>query len=164
MKGEWTTVAIKRALIDEIERFLLTQTARDAGLTSAPQFVDLAIRMMIRRIELMRFELIHAYEGHVSILDSKVKPLGAIAHVYLREVNMWCDLCDEHLCVHMQYMWEVPEVRRMLQERGFEPAPPIYALPTAMGASVDPVQVMRAAAEDVKAANTFSPAPDGKSG
>ena len=127
MKGDWKTVAVKKALLLEVERVLLTKTAKETGLMSASQFVDTAIREMIKNVGLKRFELSEVHDDHVSIIDSKVEPLGTIVHVYLRETQLWCDFCDEHMCVHIQYMWEIPKIRRVLEDRGFKSLPPAYA-------------------------------------
>ena len=127
MKGDWKTVAVKKTLLLEVERVLLTKTAKETGLLSAAQFVDIAIREMIKTVGLKRFELVDVHDDHVSIIDSKVEPLGTIVHVYLRETQLWCDFCDECMCVHIQYMWEVPKLRRVLENHGFRGVPPSYA-------------------------------------
>ena len=137
MKGDWKTVAVKKTLLLEVERVLLTKTAKETGLLNAAQFVDIAIREMIKTVGLRRFELVDVHDDHVSIIDSKVEPLGTIVHVYLRETQLWCDFCDECMCVHIQYMWEVPKLRRVLENHGFKSMPPSYADSDVNGAGQD---------------------------
>ena len=32
--------------------------------------------------------------------------------------------CDEHMCVHIQYAWEIPDVRKILSARKLTPPSP----------------------------------------
>ena len=122
-KEDWKTVNVKKSLMEEVERVQKTEEARKAGITNASQFVDLAVREALEKFELKRFEHINMYEDHVKILDNKLEQAGRIVSVYFRDARAWCDYCDEHVCVHIQYAWEIPEVRSALAERKLVPPP-----------------------------------------
>ena len=122
-KEDWKTVNVKKAMMDEVERMLRTDAVRKDGITNMSQFVDLALREKIERLERMRFEHINMYEDHVKILDNKLGRAGRILSVYFRDSRAWCEYCDEHMCVHIQYAWEIPDVREVLAARKIAPPP-----------------------------------------
>ena len=122
-KGDWKTVNVKKSLLDEVERVQRTDEAKKAGITNAAQFVDLALREALEKFERRRFEHINMYEDHVKILDNKLERAGRIVSVYFRDAKAWCEYCDEHMCVHIQYAWEIPDVREVLSARKLAPPP-----------------------------------------
>ncbi len=122
-KEDWKTVNVKKSLLDEVERVRRTDEAKKAGITNAAQFVDLALREALEKFERRRFEHINMYEDHVKILDNKLGRAGRIVSVYFREAKAWCEYCDEHMCVHIQYAWEIPDVREVLAARKIAPPP-----------------------------------------
>lgn len=122
-KEDWKTVNVKKSLLDEVERVQRTDEAKKAGITNAAQFVDLALREALEKFERRRFEHINMYEDHVKILDNKLERAGRIVSVYFREAKAWCEYCDEHMCVHIQYAWEIPDVREALSARKLTPPP-----------------------------------------
>ncbi len=122
-KEDWKTVNVKKSLLDEVERVQRTDEAKKAGITNAAQFVDLALREALEKFERRRFEHINMYEDHVKILDNKLERAGRIVSVYFREAKAWCEYCDEHMCVHIQYAWEIPDVREVLAARKIAPPP-----------------------------------------
>ena len=122
-KEDWKTVNVKKSLLDEVERVRRTDEAKKAGITNAAQFVDLALREALEKFERRRFEHINMYEDHVKILDNKLGRAGRIVSVYFRDAKAWCEYCDEHMCVHIQYAWEIPDVREVLAARKIAPPP-----------------------------------------
>lgn len=56
-------------------------------------------------------------------MDRKLGKLGRIVSVYFKKKgNPWCDY-EEKNCIHVQDAWEMPDVRKILEERGFKPPP-----------------------------------------
>ena len=123
VKEDWKTVSVKRSIMDEVERMLKAETLRESGITNAAQFVDLAMREKIERLERTRFHHVNMYDDHVKILDNKLERFGRIVSVYFKDARAWCDYCEEHLCVHIQYAWEIPEVKQILERRRIKPPP-----------------------------------------
>ncbi len=124
-KNDWQTVPLKKGLLAEINMLLQLKTVRDEeGISNVSRFVDQAVREKMERLERKRFELINMHDDHVKVLDSKLEKMGRIVSVYFREGGRaWCDYCEEHLCVHIQYAWEVPDVRKILDRNGATPPP-----------------------------------------
>ena len=119
----WKTVNIQKGLIEEVRRLLEMKTVENEGLTNVSQFVTAAVREKIKRTEQKRFDHINTYEDHVKILDNKLEARGRIVSVFFRDRRAWCDYCEEHMCVHIQYAWEIPEVRKILGENQTGPPP-----------------------------------------
>lgn len=119
-QSDWKTINVKKGLLDEVEKMLQGQTMRNEGITNASQFVDSALKEKIEKLGRKRFEHINKYEDHVKILDNKLDKVGRIVSVYFKDERTWCDYCDENFCVHTQYAWEIPEVRKILQNYGIK--------------------------------------------
>ena len=120
MKG-WKTVSVRRSLLLQVERVLVTQTAKEMGLTNPGEFVDLALRDMLGKIHVKRFNIVGTEGDSVHIIDNRVEPLGKIITVTFRDEDAWCESCDENVCVHIQYLWVVPEIRKAMKEHGLKP-------------------------------------------
>lgn len=118
---DWKSVNLKRGLSDEIERVLQGEQIKSMGITNLAQFVDAAVKDKLEQLERKRFDHINMYEDHVKILDNKLDRVGRIVAVYFKDTKAWCDYCDENLCVHIQYAWELEKVRKILEERGLTP-------------------------------------------
>ena len=123
-KENWVTTKVRRTLEHEIEKALRSDEAKKEGLTNKAQFVDYAIRELLTRLEVERMNHLNMYDDHVKILDNRLGKLGRIVSVYFkREDKPWCDYCEETDCVHVQYAWELPEARKVLERHNLKPPP-----------------------------------------
>lgn len=121
---DWGSVRVRQDLIDRMARALNTEHVRQEGFTNVAQFTDHVIREALATLENKRFQHINKYEDHVKILDNRIGKMGRIVSVYYREgLNPVCDYCEESACVHVQYAWELDDVRSALIERGLRPPP-----------------------------------------
>ena len=123
-RDNWVTTKVRRTLHDEIGRALRTEEARRNGLTNTAQFVDTAVRELLERCESDRFNHVNMYDDHVKILDNRLERVGRIVSVYFRRGRRsWCDYCEAADCVHVQYAWELPDVKEKLAGQGLTPPP-----------------------------------------
>ena len=123
-KENWVTTKVRRTLEHEIEKALRSDEAKKEGLTNKAQFVDYAIRELLTRLEVERMNHLNMYDDHVKILDNRLGKLGRIVSVYFkRDDRSWCDYCEEPDCVHVQYAWEIPEAKKVLEGHGLQPPP-----------------------------------------
>lgn len=120
-KENWITTKVRRTLSYEIEKALHTDESKKEGLTNLSQFVDSAIRELLEKLESSRFSHINTYDDKVRISDDKIGRFGDIVTVFLRddEKKGFCDYCESHKCIHVKYMWELPDVVKILNEREF---------------------------------------------
>jgi len=120
-KENWVTTKVRRTLSHEIEKALYTDEAKKEGLTNLSQFVDSAIRELLEKLETSRFTHINTYDDKIRISDDKIGRFGDIVTVFLRdnEKNGFCDHCESHKCIHVKYMWELPDIVKILKKRGF---------------------------------------------
>ena len=144
MKG-WKTVSVRRSLLLQVERVLVTQTAKEMGLTNPGEFVDLALREMLGKIQVKRFNIVGTEGDSVHMIDNRVEPLGKIITVRFRDEDAWCESCDESICVHIQYLWVVPEIRKAMKEHGLKP---LLMSPPAWQKSADEDEVDEGAADE----------------
>ena len=121
--ADWQTANVKKGLMEEVERLLKLEVVRREGITNMSQFVDAALKEKIAKMETKRFDHVNMHEDHVKILDNNLEKHGRIVSVYFRDEQAWCDYCEEHFCVHIQYAWEIPEVRRVLENSRMTPPP-----------------------------------------
>ena len=123
-KENWTSTNIRVTLMDEIKKLLLTDIAKKEGLTNVSQFIDSAIHDFIEKLEQERMNHLNMYDDHVKIMDNKLGKLGRIVSVYFKKGNNpWCDYCEEPDCIHVQYAWEIADVRKILEKYRFSPPP-----------------------------------------
>ena len=120
-KENWVTTKVRRTLSSEIEKILETNEAKKEGLTNLSQFVDSAIRELLEKLESSRFTHENTYENKVRIRDDKIGSLGDIVTIFLRddEKKGFCDYCESNICIHVKYMWELPDVVKILKKRNF---------------------------------------------
>lgn len=65
-----------------------------------------------------RFEHVNMKENHITIKDRK---LGRIVDVWVKEQDkLWCELDDATDCDHIHATLRIPEVREVLQQKGWE--------------------------------------------
>ena len=120
----WRTVNVKEVLLVQIEKVLDTEAAKNEGLINLSQFIDSALKEKLELLKQKHLNHLNMYEDHVKILDSKLEGRGRIVSVYFkRDDGPWCDYCEEPDCVHVQYAWELPEARKVLEGYGLKPPP-----------------------------------------
>ena len=121
-KQNWVTTKIRRTLNSEIEKILNTEEAKADGLTNTAQFVDSAIRERLKRLKQKRFSHQNTYEDKVRILDNRIGQMGDIVTIFLRgkEKDGFCDYCERNDCIHVKYMWDLPDVKEILTRKGFK--------------------------------------------
>ncbi len=119
----WTSVSMKIPLLLQVRRALRTTTAQEMGLTNQAEFLEMSVRELLGKIEAKRFTLMEKVDDTVSILDNRVEPLGRIIRVVFSGEDAWCEYCEEYTCVHVQYVWLIPEVKEALEKRGLTRPP-----------------------------------------
>ncbi len=124
VKETWSAANVRISLLRRIKKALESEEAKEEGLNNVNQFIDSAIRDLLEKLESERFKHINMYNDHVKIMDNKLGKLGRIVSVYFKKGgNQWCDYCEESDCIHVQYAWEIADVRKILEKRGFSPPP-----------------------------------------
>ncbi len=122
---KWVSVKIRRALNDRMGEALKTEAAQREGLTNPSQFADVAIRELLKKMKPERMSHVNMHEDCVKIMDNKLERVGRIVAVYFKKTKSpWCDYCKEKDCIHVQYAWEIPVVRKILILQGQKSPPP----------------------------------------
>lgn len=121
VKETWSAANIRKSLIDKIKKTLNTEEAKEEGLNNVNQFIDSAVRELLEKLEQKRFSHQNTYDDKVRILDNKIGRMGDIVTIFLRDEfkKGFCDYCESENCVHVKYMWELPDVVKILKKRGF---------------------------------------------
>ena len=120
---EWETVKIPKSLLEQIEKIINSEYGVKIGLRNKNQFVTDAVKKLVQEYS-ERFNHLNMYDDHVKIIDNKLGKLGRIVSVYFKkEGRPWCDYCRESDCIHVQYTWEIADVRKVLEKYRFSPPP-----------------------------------------
>lgn len=119
-RADWKSVSMKGPLLQQVRRALKTPAVKEMGVNNLSEFIEAAVRDMLEKIEAKRFSHMGMEGNTVSILDNRVEPLGRIIRMTFSGGDAWCEYCEENTCVHVQYVWFIPEVRKALEKRGFE--------------------------------------------
>ena len=122
-RADWKSVSMKGPLMLQVKRALKTPAAKEMGLNNPTGFIEQAVREMLSRIEAKRFSHMGMEGDTVNLLDNRVEPLGRIVSVVFSGEDAWCEYCEERTCVHVQYVWFIPEVREALERKGMERPP-----------------------------------------
>ncbi len=122
VKGDWRTVNVKKALLEQIEKIINGEEVKKEGITNTSQFIDSALKEKLEEIEQKRFAHQNTYDDKVRILDNKIGKIGDIVTIFLKDElkKGFCDYCESENCVHVKYMWELEDVVKILKKRGFK--------------------------------------------
>ena len=123
-KSDWRPVQLPKDLVDEVERIIKIDEIKKQGITSISQFISRTVNEEFEKLKQKNISHVNMYEDHVKIMDRKLGKLGRIISVYFKKgKTSWCDYCEEPDCIHVQYAWEIPEVRKILEKHGLKPPP-----------------------------------------
>ena len=65
-----------------------------------------------------RFEHINTDDRHITIKDNKI---NRVFNIHIKEPEqLWCEFCDSIECEHVNYCLRIPEVRKVLEKKGWE--------------------------------------------
>ena len=121
---KWTSIRIRNELYNEVEKMLHKDSVKKLGISSISQFVTNAISEYVEELEQKNMSHVNVYDDHVKIMDRELGKIGRIVSVYFKKGNKpWCDYCRESDCIHVQYAWEIADVRKILEKYGFSPPP-----------------------------------------
>ncbi|MBS7638644.1 hypothetical protein KEJ49_07190 [Candidatus Bathyarchaeota archaeon] len=124
-EGEPTSKPVKIAtsLKEAIRRFLESEEARRLGYRYEIDVVNQSVREFLIKhgfleLEENRFEHFNVYEDHVTIWDKKLRRL---VDVYFsgRKPYIFCSLCEDSECDHIQFALSIPEALKALKEKGW---------------------------------------------
>jgi|APSaa5957512535_1039671.scaffolds.fasta_scaffold05746_11 hypothetical protein len=117
-KSDWRAVQLPKELVDEVEKIIDTSKIKKRGITSISQFIS---RLIDEELEHQRFTHENTYEDKVRIRDDKIGKLGDIVTIFLKSDTKkgFCDYCESEDCIHVKYMWELPDVVDILKKRDF---------------------------------------------
>lgn len=138
--AKWVTIRVRKALLDRIVKILQDGAVSDKGFTNISQFIDAAVRDALvepekRMVEAelaredqkavesgSRMHHVNMYDDHVKVMDNALPRLGRIVSVYFKKNDStWCDYCNCDDCIHVQFAWELPEVKDILSAQGLRP-------------------------------------------
>ena len=120
---KWGNIRIRQDLIDRVADILKTEQGQKHGYSNVSQFTDYVLRKSIDEME-KSLNHINMYEDHVKIMDRQLDKMGRIVSVYFKAEELpWCDYCEENDCIHVQYAWEIPEARKILEGYGLQQPP-----------------------------------------
>ena len=120
----WRPVQLPKDLVDEVERVIETNEVKKEGITSISQFISRTVSEELSKLESERFKHVNMYGDHVKIMDNKLGKIGRIVSVYFKKGGKpWCDYCRESDCIHVQYAWEIADVRKILGKYGYSHPP-----------------------------------------
>ncbi len=119
-RPNWDKVNVPAAMSELIEKYLETDIAKQRGLKSKSDVAAEGIKMLLERDGMYtrrpRFQHLNMYEDHVKVIDNE---MGRIASIYFRHEKIYCDICETNECIHADFALAIPQVTKILQEKGF---------------------------------------------
>jgi hypothetical protein len=103
--AQWGNVRMTQSLIDEIGKYIETESAREKGFTNVTQFVTTTIREKLAEMT----------QSHKIILETK--KYGYLDLV-VQYGEVLCKICDSHVCEHANYARRSPKIGSILKKYG----------------------------------------------
>ena len=121
---KWTTVRIKSELFKEVERALEYDDVKKIGISTVSHFVTNSVAKYLQEMKQESMTHVNMHDNHIKIMDRDLEKHGRIVSVYFQCPNTpYCDYCEKDDCIHVQFAWEIPEARRILERHGLRPPP-----------------------------------------
>ncbi len=131
-RREWSTIRIPKELEEQLEEFLESEEARMQGYRHKTEIATEAIREFLRRhwtgIKKTRLRHVNTWRNRVAIEDPDLPDDPAkrriVEVVFMRRnereeiVYPYCTYCQTSECIHVDFAWEIPEVRAKLTKAG----------------------------------------------
>lgn len=120
---EYIDVNLPRRLEPYLQELLTSKEIQAelelANLSSTPSGIgNWIIRKYLIDKTSYRFEHINVKDNHITIKDRK---LSRIVDVWIKEKNaLWCELDNRTDCDHVHAALQVPEVKTVLQQKGWD--------------------------------------------
>ena len=118
MSEDWSAVRIKKARLDHINKFLKTKDAKEQGITNAADFVESAVKEMIKKFESRRFEHFNFHDNIIRVLDNSIGDRGDIVELRKHGNELACGYCENTKCVHVKFVWSDPDLILELKKAG----------------------------------------------
>ncbi|MGI0090150.1 MAG: hypothetical protein ACREBS_00430 [Nitrososphaerales archaeon] len=122
---EWTNMRVRKSTTAKLEQVYERRKhdLLDRGITSVTGMVQDLLVGFIERDEVLSKYVPHLSAGdveldHFAVKDSK---LARTIDVYLSEQALYCDYDKSFDCVHIGFVWSLPELYRTLKQRGMKP-------------------------------------------
>jgi hypothetical protein len=115
-------ISLQRELVDKIEEYINNHP--ETGYKSLADFITDAVRkrceelkiLVPTSLELPVLEHFNVNQDHVTIIDRRRR---MFADVYFRNNHVYCELCGEENCEHVDYALNLPKVQKTLREKGW---------------------------------------------
>ena len=112
-KPGWKSVSLPEEMVGEIDGVI--EQRPGLGYKGVGSFVISTVRRMIGETR-PALEHFNVYEDHVTVIDHRRRTL---ADIYFRDGNVYCELCEEKECEHVQYALSIPKIEQALREKGW---------------------------------------------
>ena len=115
-------ISLQRELVDRIEEYINNHP--ETGYKSLADFVTDAVRKRCEELkilvptpsELPVLEHFNVNQDHVTVIDRRRR---MFADVYFRNNHVYCELCKEENCEHVEYALNLPKVQKLLRQKGW---------------------------------------------
>jgi len=111
----WKPIQLPKELVDDLEAFANSKTAKSLGFTNKSQFAAFAIRKILNRYSefLWVYELVDVTEEKVTIIDHEENQLVTLT---LKGEFLICDKHKNRDCNHIDYASIIPRVHHMMKK------------------------------------------------
>ena len=120
---------MRKELMRKLDEVLKLDDVRTNGFNNASQFADHILRKAIYEIESDQMVLEHQNMSadHVKIREKRPDKTMRIVSVYFKsdELHGRCGDCDKVDCRHIDYLWDIEKIRKILKKKGIKPPPRI---------------------------------------
>ena len=126
--GKYRGITLQRELVNKIEEYVKAHP--EMGYKSLADFITDAIREKCTELKILtptpepsQLEHFNISEHGVRILDRSLGngvSKGRIIDVYFKPDKVLCEYCGSDNCKHVEFALNIPKVRKILIEKGWE--------------------------------------------
>jgi len=112
--SKWKPIQLPKELVNDLETFANSKTAKSMGFTNKSQFAAFAIRKILSGYSesLWVYELVDVTEGKVTIIDHETDELVTMV---LKDGYLVCDKHKNSICEHRDFVSGIPRVYHMIK-------------------------------------------------
>lgn len=112
--SQWKPIQLPKELVDDLETFANSKTAKSMGFTNKSQFAAYAVRAALDRHSdsLWVYEFVDVTENKVTIIDHEE---NKVVNLVMMHDRLKCSIHGWNFCEHEEYIRIIPRVEHTLK-------------------------------------------------
>jgi len=119
-KEKQNVVRIDSDLFNELEDFLETPEAKEAGFHSKAPFLNDAVRKALEKYKKKRFEHFNFADNIIRLIDNDQPKGTPYIEIALNNSDLVCRVCESMNCIHITEVWNHKDIAKQLRRKNLK--------------------------------------------